>query len=362
MLMSPESIVKMDKSKNRFLIDWFSFSSRVDSFDTFASLLGLSSVKWKIDSGVRGYSERYSFQGITIHYAGYGGSRFSGTSQEQQVKGAWLEMSGQGCRTYETYGLGDWQRLIDYVNFNIDNITVNRVDIAYDDFLGYLDIDKIFEDALNLRFVSRQRNVFTVTSIDTETKELGKTIAHGKEGSDTYIRIYDKRVEQNAVEILDHWVRCELQLRHKNAAAAIGLLSDEFEIDSKTNKLIKVSDRKPIGELYFLILNNYLRYIEPSETDSNRWRAPMAEHWKKFAESVTNQRISLWSSPGIDYSLSRLSNYVINTSGSAIYTYITLFGVDTLVNFVQEKMHILAPKYKLLLDYKDDLSGGEIFV
>ena len=146
MQMSKEMLSSINYSENRFLIDWFSFSSRIDSFESMAELLGMSDCNWEIMRGVQGYVCRYYFEGISIHWAGNGGSvRFSGTDKEQDIKGAWLEMSGSGCRAFETYGHGDWQKLLDYVVFNAQNITTNRIDIAYDDFIGLLDMNKIIK-------------------------------------------------------------------------------------------------------------------------------------------------------------------------------------------------------------------------
>ena len=68
--MSPAQLSKIDFSKNRVLIDWFSFSSRVDGFDSLADLLGMSHCSWEVLPGVNGYSCRYYFEGISIHYAG----------------------------------------------------------------------------------------------------------------------------------------------------------------------------------------------------------------------------------------------------------------------------------------------------
>ncbi|MBQ8133500.1 MAG: hypothetical protein IJ192_03695, partial [Clostridia bacterium] len=114
-----------------------------------------------------------------------------------------------------------------------------------------------------------------------------------------------------------------------------------------------------INEVYFFLMNNYLRYIEPSESDSNKWRAPMAEHWKKFAESVTTYRVSLWSKPGTDYSTLRLDHYVENMAGAAIYTYISIHGVDKLVEICTQKLPLLAPKYKMLLSQLEDTSDHQ---
>lgn len=344
MQFSREYLSRIDYTKNRIIIDWFSFSSRIDSFDSFKLLLGMDDVKWECLPGVNGYKERYYFNGISIHTGG--GSRFTGTDKEQSVCGAWLEMSGSGCRSFETYGNGDWQMLLDYVTYNSENITVNRLDLAYDDFIGLLDMNSIVEDTRSKNFVSKFRSHPEIIETVGD-KESAYTVTHGRMGSNIFIRIYDKRLEQQAQDFTDHWIRNEIMLRHENAAAAIDLLTDQYDYKDGVRYLI--SSKKEIDEMYFLIMNNYLRYIIPSDTDSNRWRAPSAEHWLKFSESITTFRISLFSAPGEDYSELKLNNYVENILPGVIYTYVTIHGVDKMLDVCNSKRWKLADKYRLLL-------------
>lgn len=355
MQLSREYLSKIDYSKNRILIDWFSFSSRIDSFKSFTDLLGMADCSWECLPGVNGYQERYYFNGISIHSGG--GIRFSGTDQEQHTSGAWLEMSGSGCRTFETYGHGDWQLLLDYVTYNIENITVNRLDLAYDDFLGFLDLPSIVRDTRNRHFVSKFRSAPQVIE-SIGFFETAFTVTHGRMGSNTFIRIYDKRLEQNAQDFVSHWVRAEIMLRHENASAAIDLLCDQY--DYKDGVRFLICPRKQLDEMYFLIMNNYLRFIEPSETDSNLWRAPVADHWRNFCESVTKFRISLCSSPGEDYSELKLYNYVENILPGVIYTYFTILGVDNLVDMCLSKRWKLSDKYKRLLTAAEAPLSGQV--
>ena len=349
MQLSQDTLSKIDYSKNRFLIDWFSFSSRIDSFDSFCKLLGLDHVNWEFRSySANGYTNTYYFEGISIHDAGYNSYRFKGTDSEQEVKGAWLEMSGSGCRAFETWGHGNWQKLLDYAVENVDNITANRIDIAYDDFVGYLDMNKIIDDTRKKNFVSKFRSCQIIESFKNDSDETAYTVEHGRMKSDTYIRIYDKRLEQNAQEFTDHWVRNEIMLRHKRALALMMLLSDEYEY--KDGFRILKSEKKPLNEAYMLIMNNYLRYIEPSDTDTNKWRSPVAAHWKNFSEAVTSYRVSLWSIEKVDYNTGRLDNFVENMASSAIFTYVTIHGVDKLLDVCNKKQSILAPKYQYLID------------
>ena len=356
-MLSREYLSKIDYTKNRIIIDWFSFSSRIDSFETFAGLLGMPDVAWECRSGVNGYQYRYYFGGISIHTGG--GYRFRGSDKEEAVSGSWLEMSGEGCRTFESYGNGDWQQLLDYVTYNIDNITVNRFDIAYDDFLGFLDLPSIVADTRSKNFVSKFRSAPQVIESVGES-ESAFTVTHGRKGSDAFIRIYDKRLEQQAQQFTTHWVRSEIMLRHERAASAIDYLTDQY--DYKDGKRYLISEKKELNEMYFLIMNNYLRYICPSGTDSNLWRAPVADHWRKFCESVTSYRISLVTASGVDYSELRLNSYVENVLPGVIYTYFTIHGVDNLLEVCQSKRWKLSEKYKLLLSHIDDAVPGQMMM
>ena len=354
-MLSREYLSKIDYTKNRLSIDWFSFSSRIDDFDSICSLIGMTDCHFEVLPGVNGYRERYYFNGVSIHCGGC--KRFSGTASEQEFSGAWLEMSGVGCRTFETYGHGDWQMLLDYVTFNSDHITVNRVDLAYDDFLGYLDISMIAADTLSRNYVSKFRSAPQVIQSIGEN-ETALTVTHGRMGSDVFIRIYDKRLESNAQDFTDHWVRAEIMLRHDRAAAAIDLLTDQYDYRNGVRYLI--CPKKEIDEMYFLIFNNYLRYIQPSGTDSNRWRAPLADHWEKFCNSVTKFRISLFTAPGDDYSALKMDNYVENVLSGVIYTYVTIHGVDKMLDVCNSNLYKLADKYRVLIAEADEPLPGQL--
>ncbi|MGN1319363.1 MAG: hypothetical protein ACI4VF_10150, partial [Lachnospirales bacterium] len=93
----------------------------------------MTDCKWEFTYGCKGYADRYYFNGISIHCNGSPNGRFG-----KPIEGVWLEMSGEGCRTFESYGNADWNNLFDYCNRNELNITMNRIDLAYDDFIGLL--------------------------------------------------------------------------------------------------------------------------------------------------------------------------------------------------------------------------------
>ena len=86
--------------ENAILIDWLSLTSKLHSPEEIISLLGMEDCKWQAMHGMHGYQERLWYDSISIHYAG------------RADMGVWLEMSGQGCRAFETYGHGDYNVLL----------------------------------------------------------------------------------------------------------------------------------------------------------------------------------------------------------------------------------------------------------
>ena len=109
---------------NCFLFDWLTVSFQGLSFGDCISLLGMNHKTWedqKTGSRMR-YAHRLAYDGISIHYTEDGDTKHQA--------GCCIEMSGQGCRDFETFGSGDWSGLFEEIQFLGGNIT--RLDIAVD--------------------------------------------------------------------------------------------------------------------------------------------------------------------------------------------------------------------------------------
>lgn len=306
--------------QNTIVYDWLSFSSKIDSPLSLISLLGLESVKFeKLSHGRYGYMDCLYFEGISILYNG------------RSDMGVCCEMSGKGCRAFEDYGHGDYEKIFKTVlenysdNKELCQMRVTRVDIAYNDFNFVLDLPLLARETRKLNFVSR----FSKWEV-IEGNE-GLAVNHGSQKSNVYIRIYDKRMEQKLSEDnCPHWVRAEIQLRHENALGFI--MSD-----------------KSIQVLYWEVLNNYLRYIVESKNTSNRSMVKTAQYWLDFLESV--EKRSIFYKPGSTYNFSNLYSYVTENMSGAISTVVAIVGADQLLSSVEQsrKGRELNPKYKSLL-------------
>ena len=303
--------------ENFYLFDWLSFTTKYKTVNEIQNLLGMGHIKWEKVDGAHGYKDRAYFEKISIHYNG-------------NYDTVWCEMSGQGCRAFETYGTGDYASLFRELTYQEGMYSVTRLDIAFDDHEGLLDINKLLMDTMKEDFVSLSgEHMYTGGT-------RGISIQHGRKSSNTLIRIYDKAREQNKD---GHWIRTEIQLRKENAYSFI---------------LRYMEDSSSISRTFLGTVNNYLRYITPG-TDSNKWRHPMKPYWKKFINGAG--KVKLYKKPGIEYNLGSLETFVIKQAGKAVRAYVEIFGDEHYKTVINEKYPELGEKYDKLVDkytkYKD---------
>jgi len=307
-------------TENLILFDWLTFTSHCDSPESVMQLLGLKDVPWqKMDRGRNGYRQRYFFENISILYDG------------AENMGVCVDMSGTGCRAFETYSKIGWMELMEILFYNHDDYNVTRLDMAYDDHTGILDIDVLRDDTDDHLYVSRSR------TWKVEYGSKGTTIYHGSPKSDMYIRIYDKAAEQELEGV--HWVRVEMQMRDEIAQGFIaGLI------------------KHPTGVQFRGVLHNYLRYVVQPDTDCNMSRWPMAAYWAELLEGI--QQIRCWVAPGVQYTEWNLSNFVINQAGNALDCYLRIFGLDDLLRELGNRSVKMSPKYQRLLQKYENLKRG----
>lgn len=299
------SMVDSRAAENIVIYDWLSFTSKAHSPEELISALGLAHVPWTETKGARGYRDRKYFSCISVHYNG------------RADMGVWVEMSGQGCRTFESLSSVGWEGIFSFIREN--GLKITRLDVAYDDHSGILNIRDIVEDTQNGMYVIKSDYWETVLS------SKGSTVQIGSPQSKVLIRIYDKAAERGKPD--KHWIRCEMQLR-----------------DDRAVQFTKIP--LPIGQAYAGVLLNYLRYVEPGE-DSNKWRWPMRDYWCNLVEDA--ERISIYQSPGMEYNEERCKRYVVNQAGNAIDACIQMYGLYEFEKMIQERPVSHNPKYDMVV-------------
>lgn len=298
-----------------YLLDWLSFTSKIHNPLEIISLLGLEKCNFQFINGMHGYADRLYYDGISIHFNG-----------RNENMGVWCEMSGQGCRVFETLGTGDYNTIFRTIFENDGMMNVTRLDVAFDDHDGLLNISKIFDDTMKQNFSSRWK------WYKHEAGSQGVTVYFGSPKSDIRLRIYDKARERNKE---GHWIRVELQLRDERALAFIKLLYYETE---------------EISCAFLGVIHNYLRFLKPNKNDTHKDRWATAGYWHKFIKSAA--KIRIYEKPGIEYNLENLTKFVVNQAGGAIETYLHIFGERELKRQLEQRSVPLNPKYKELIDKK----------
>lgn len=292
------------------LIDWLSITSKIHTQQQIIALLGMESATWTITKGAHGYKDRLYYNCISIHYNG------------SPDMGVWLEMSGQGCRCFETVGHGDYDMLLELVMDNPQDMKVTRMDVAFDDHSGILDLQQICQDTRLQNYVAK------ATAWQVVESNKGAAVYIGSQQSDVLIRIYDKAAERNITDG-SHWVRVELQLRRDRAL--------EFSRLPGT-----------IGERYAGVLVNYLRYVVPADDDSNKWRWPLTDYWADLIGAAA--ALSIYTKPGLEYNVLRCERYVYTQAGNAIDALIKCYGPEQFLDKLQKRCTRPNPKYTHMID------------
>jgi len=302
--------------ENRILFDWVSFTTKNHTVLELIELLELKECPFELVHGSKGFMWRQYFGGISIHF------------NEDQFKHAgdfiWLEMSGQGCRSFESHGNGDYDLLFDLVRKDPESYHITRLDIAFDDLTEVFNINHICDEVRKEHFVARTSTYQSIYS------NAGNAVYFGSKKSNVFIRIYDKASERGYDCEKFHWVRCELQLKDVNARGFVDKLQDN---DLRT--------------LYLGVLKNYLSFRVPTD-DSNKRRWPEAEWWSKFLDNAV--RISIWSKPGVEYNLSACERYVMTQPIGSIKTLLEIFGNEAFIDMVHKAPTPKNPKYKQLIE------------
>jgi len=311
-----------------FLIDWVSFSSKIDSVDSIVDFLGLSEIDFEITNGFHGYRDSIFFNGIRIHY-----------NPRTEEMGILVDLSGTGCRAFETYGTGDFNSIFNLIVENQNDYNITRLDVAFDDKEDLIPIMQLKLDTEKMNWVSRWGEW------EVRNSSKGVTVNLGSSSSDTFLRIYDKAAERGFVgEDYFHWVRLELQLRRDRAF-----------------QFVKMLNTDNIGELWCGVVNNYIRFVKPSLTDTNKARWSVRPYWTNLINNAI--KVKLYVKPGEEYNIHNLERYVFKQAVGAIKTSIKILGEKQFIEKLNHTKMELNPKYKRLINenitYKKRIDENE---
>lgn len=314
----------MDQEReNCILIDWFAMSFRdplVTIYDVIKTLgLPVSLSEWRQLPGRYYYRDRLSFGHCSVYY----------NNIKPECDFPLLELSGQGCRELETYNPAGFRHLFELAK-DTEKYHMSRLDVAFDDLTGIFDIQRVYDDYRLGNWVSNSKRGQGAFDMHRREKDhIGYSVTTGSKSSDMYMRIYDKAIQRGYFDGRQ-WVRCELVLKQDRATTFI-------------------KNPAPLGEKYRGVILKYFRFLNPSKSDSNKWRWSTRLYWADFLGAV--EPISVFTPKNFEYNLPRLHKYVMDQAGNSFETYIRCIGMyDFFDHLIHRGTKGLTPQQRFLVN------------
>ncbi|MEI2442646.1 replication initiation factor domain-containing protein [Priestia megaterium] len=281
------SSVPTSPASLRILIDWLGFTFKSDETRVsdvlafFEDYLGINPKWFKPGrKNYEGYANSLVFENINIYYQG------------ALNQGIHVDLTGQGCRyldfIYEKLRVQDekflnkhgklrvhnWYDMLELL-WCMEDVSFTRLDIACDDFHGYLDIMHMFKKCLDGELTMKFRSWSPNGKFDSDGHSHGLTLYFGSKQSDIQCRIYEKGKQ---LKVDYHWNRVELQFSKRRCEEMV--------------KQILSNKNMEIGVHFAGVLKNYLTFRVPNEKDSNKRRWPVATWWDNFLRGVPRLQIA----------------------------------------------------------------------
>lgn len=307
----------MPENNNCYLIDWFSASCFVDDYSDLFDILGFNNLEvvssFQFGYGHHGYGKSVFFNGLYIYH-----DYFDDPCR------CWIEMSGTGCRTFETYSEGVtfndlFQRCVGVEPF----FKINRVDVAYDIYDDCFIFDRM-KSAVSSGCVISKFGSYEITEGQklqggvSSPDFIGRTLYFGSSKSDLLFRLYDKKLERKRDDI-DSWYRWEMVF-HRDKA--LELVTNLINSDN-------------VGAVFTAYLNQYISVRERSFTDSNYRRWDVPEWWRRFVD--TSESVKPLSKKDESYNVYNAQFLIEHQYGNTIDVILRTLGADALIDLVNSR-------------------------
>lgn len=315
--------------KCQVLVDWLTFSVKEqDPAKVIREYLGLDPELFQdAGYGLLGYNRVLRFSDICVCYEPRENDFF-------RDMGVCVSMSGNGCRAFETMSklTQAGQDSVFPTLFQLlaadETANVSRIDIACDDREGFLNMEEIVEKVQANEINSRMTKRSVIVSFDG-TQRSGSTIYLGAPSSDFRVRIYDKALEEG---VDGHWIRVELVMRHKNAAAFVA----------------QMNSAPSVGKLAAQVVNDKFSFIE--RDDSNITRCTVCGWWQSFVDELESVR--LVARCVIQHSVERIENWIESQVGPSLAVILNTLGWPHLFELARAAAgRLSARQLSLISDY-----------
>ena len=355
---------------NAVLIDWLSITSKIHTVTDMMALVGFPDAStWQVGRGMHGYTNRYWRDNISIHYnrqRSVADFLRDGGHETEDIGGVWLEMSGSGCRAFESLSDGNYDRLFQTVINNPETMNITRLDVAFDEYDGMLDIDRICADVAAQKYRGKKLYDTQKTFWEVIQSSNGKSCQVGSPSSMVLVRIYDKLAErlgkikdpleqQKIQNEIDHWTRVEIQFRDDRAREFVKYLYSGVE---KASGEVETGEALTLGQAYARVLVGYLDFgyetAARGHPEKKVWHR--YDYWEKLVGSVS--KLSVYRKVGLGYNLQKCCEYVSRQAGNAVDALLQIYGTNGFLKLIDNRTVKQNPKYKNLVQEVREQQGG----
>lgn len=324
--------------KAQILIDWLTFTVKqcYDPHKVINWYLGMDAGLFQEKPfGLDGYQNCMEFNNIKVLYNPREDVNFVNM-------GVCVQMSGNGCRTFETHsklhldgntdeqGTGSTVFPALFQVLLANQCNVSRIDIACDDHDGVLDLDVIVDCVMHNDVNTRMQKRQVVLSYDGLDRN-GTTVYFGAPSSNFRVRIYDKAKEQG--NLVSHWVRVEMVFKGKNALAFV---ENFVNCDS-------------IGTLATGVINDKFRFINRDDVNITRCSTP--DWWVDFMENLS--AIEILSREVMQHDIDTVEEWALKQLAPSLGMLYKAKGDLWLQSFINKGQKAMSLKQqKLVEDYR----------
>jgi DNA relaxase NicK len=199
-----------------FSVDWLAFTVPSSTVEDIQQWVG---GEWmEMEKGFNGYPRAW------LYLSTGGGSGRMGTGMPHRAREVHVSLSGEIVSAWEPEKV---QSLCRWINELKGHGT--RVDVALDDRTGYATVSHVIAAADAGQAVMRWRTYDAKRRCSYKGQDdiQGEMITFGSRQSESYLRVYDKRIEaQGKGKTVDgSWVRWELEFKKDRAQLCVDLFA-----------------------------------------------------------------------------------------------------------------------------------------
>ncbi|EMN30889.1 replication initiation factor domain-containing protein [Leptospira interrogans] len=345
---STEIAVSVPEDLKRPFVDWLSFSIEYSekAWEWIRFVFGEPEIEEKGSS--TGHTHRFRAPGDV----------YGAFSPERKSQKIYISLSSKALFSFRSSSFGLNRLIAEAIELNG---RFTRIDLALDDYEGLLNLPHIYE-MLNRKHVATRFRGFSKFEAPVNLVETGSLFKDHKigrhgftiyigafRGSNTFVRIYDKKRQVGPECVWPVWNRLEFQLTHQ---AADQYCNPTWNVDPETGEILNSKERfsdprraKFEDRSFPKTAFYYLKFLEPTfkqkindlghyylDEIHKRYWIPCS-WWTEFLKTSEGKAIGL---PKNESGLESIDNWLRTQASSGAYLMTEFYGEEYLTDFLKD--------------------------